>query len=165
MIQADIDNLGESGCIVLVQDMALSWRQNVWFIGVTVCVTLLIALFFTLQGAWLVLPFAGLEIIVLVSVFYYWYKHNNRMEVLKFDREQLILERGVNQPEEVQAFARFWLKAELPHDADHWYLTRVILHHRDDRVEIGRFLNADDKKQLVKHIRQLMPVVNQFYSR
>ena len=160
MIQADIDYMQESGQIVLVQDMALSWRQNFWFITIVSSITITIGIYFTLQGAWMILPFAGIEVVALTGVFFYWYKNNNKMEVLKFNREQLILEQGVTNPEQVQKFERFWLKAELPHHTDQWYITRVILHYRDDSIEIGKFLNADDKKLLVKHIRQLMPVVH-----
>jgi len=159
MIYADIDTVQETGQIVLAQDVALSWRQNFYFVSVLAIVTLSIGVYFSLQGAWLVLPYAGIEVIFLMSVFVYWYRRSHKIEVIKFDRQKLVLEKGVSHPESIRDFERFWLKAELAHHAHKWYITRVILRCRNESLEIGEFLNSDDKKQLIKHIREIMPVV------
>lgn len=99
MIDAQIDNLYQSGRIILTQDMALSWRQNIWVISVVTSIILVIGVVFALHGAWLILPFAGIEVTAVTGLLYYWYKNNNRMEVLNFSQTSMTLESGVTGPE------------------------------------------------------------------
>ncbi len=160
MIDAQIDNLYQSGRIILTQDMALSWRQNIWVISVVTSIILVIGVVFALHGAWLILPFAGIEVTAVTGLLYYWYKNNNRMEVLNFSQTSMTLESGVTGPERREKFERFWLKAEFPHQHDHWYMTKVILHYRNTHIEVGKFLNEDDRKILVKHMRNLLPTTH-----
>lgn len=158
MISVSIDHLQQQGQIVLTQDIAMSWKQNCWLIALLAMVTFSVAIYLSLQGAWLILPFAGLEVAALYALFYYWHKKNNKMEVLRFTPETCVIERGQHTPQYTDTFERFWLKVELPHQADEWYMTRVILHHRQQSLEVGAFLNEEDKTLLVKHIKQLVPV-------
>ena len=56
-----------------------------------------IAIGFAMLGAWLVLPFVGLEIFALGFAFYYVNSHESDYESISIDGNSLVVERGNRQ--------------------------------------------------------------------
>ena len=65
MVSINKVNSGQSYRIVLSPNCSISWRELVLFYLLTCLIALVVGLFFTLQGLWLVLPFSGLEMLAL----------------------------------------------------------------------------------------------------
>jgi uncharacterized membrane protein len=158
MIEADIDDTRHTGRIVLYPNMSASWRTNMLFFYAVGGVALVTAVFFAFQGAWLILPFAGLELLALVSVIYYWYRHHQRMEVLSFSDDAIVIQKGCREPEKEWVYEKFWSKA-MVRRAHQWYPLQVAIRHRGEEVEIGRFLTDDEKQVLINQLRRVMSVV------
>jgi uncharacterized membrane protein len=159
MIQADINEQQHSGCIVLRPTVSADWRTNLYFIYAVGVVAMGTAVFFAFHGAWLILPFAGLEVAALAGVVYVWYRHHTRREVLHFSDEQIILEKGIQQPREKYVYEKFWTRAMLKQPRHPWYPVSVVLRNRNAEIEIGQFLTEDEKRTLVSHLRQVMTVI------
>jgi uncharacterized membrane protein len=159
MIQADIDRHNNTGQIVLSPTTSASWRTNLLFIYAVAATALSSAIFFALQGAWLILPFAGLEVLALFGVVYYWYRHHSRKEVLRFTTEEVTVEKGIKQPEERRVYQKFLARAHVRQPRHPWYPTAVSIRCRNEEIRIGEFLTEDETKELITCLRQVITVV------
>ncbi|RMG33425.1 MAG: DUF2244 domain-containing protein, partial [Gammaproteobacteria bacterium] len=71
--------------IVIRPDRSLTWGQSLAFLGVMAVTLGLISLGFATLGYWLVLPFAGLELVVLAACSWRVAKCGMRCEVILLD--------------------------------------------------------------------------------
>jgi len=65
MVQIDINKNTGNGTIVLKPNNSATWHFNVLIISSLTLLAFLIAGIFLIQGLWLILPFSGLELIML----------------------------------------------------------------------------------------------------
>ncbi len=138
--------------IVLAPDRSLDWEGNkrvIWSLG-GVCMG--IAVGFTLvAGTWVMLPFAGIEVLALTSALYYVSWKLSYRQVLKVGRDSLQLEKGVYRPRSGWRWSTddIRLLAEPPkHDWEAPILT--ITGGADGDVTIGEFLNSADADTLMQ---------------
>lgn len=147
MVISDISN-GE-GTIVLTPNCSASWRANKLFIFALGGLTLVTAFFWTMVGAWVVMPFAGLEIGLFAYFMHRVCRQTHRKQVLYLNADQLRVESGIQYPVNEWQFARqqaFLRVAEAQHALD---AHAVYLCDQKNQLELGVFLNQDDKKQLI----------------
>jgi len=81
-----------SACILLQPNQSLSFSGNLWVFVSLVAVSLGISLAFALAGAWMILPFAGLEVLLLAALFGYVYLESTRREVIRINGERVQLD-------------------------------------------------------------------------
>ena len=82
---------------ILQPNRSATWRQACFFFGGLSLLCLLIAVAFSLLGAWLILPFAGLEVLVLFTAVWLVHHHLMNQEVITLRKDYLILESGVRK--------------------------------------------------------------------
>ena len=116
-------------------------------------VSLVVAVTFTVQGLWLVLPFTVLEMTVLTACLHYCVRRTHTMEVLRLTRDHLIFERGIRRPTERFAFDRYFARFFVEPPRHPWYPKRIALKCRGEEVEVGRFLGAEEKDELIRSLR------------
>ena len=73
---------------------SLSVRQAIQVYAVIAVTCLGIAVFYALHGYWPVLPFAGLEVLVLGVAFYLTLRRSAMREVISIDSEIVKVEKG-----------------------------------------------------------------------
>ena len=159
MITSDFDKDAVSGKIVLRPNRSWTWRANTYFVGTLMVISLSIAVAFTLQGMWVILPFTVLEMSVLLACLYYCVRRTHIQEVLTFSPESLVLERGINRPQLRLEFQRYFTRFFVRGTRHPWYRKQIALRCRDREMEIGSFLSSDEKDDL---IRQLRDMINHF---
>ena len=142
--------------IILRPNRSWSWRANVCFIATLMAVSLLVAAGFASHGFWLIAPFTLLEMSVLTGCLYYCARRTHVTEVLHFDHEHLIFERGINHPGERFAFDRYFTRFFVRPARHPWYAKRIELRCRDRALEVGGFLGEEEKDQLVRELRQVI---------
>ena len=76
--------------LVLTPNRSLSWHGNVRIWAALFVLSALIATGFTLMGAWVIIPFAGLELIALACGIYLTSRECQRQEVLSIDDEDML---------------------------------------------------------------------------
>ena len=81
MIDIQYDQQKQEGWNVFQPNRAVSWRTNQIFLLLIGSLSALIAGGFALLGAWMILPFAGVEILLLVSLLWYVNTIHSRQEV------------------------------------------------------------------------------------
>ena len=140
--------------------MSVRWRDNVLFLYVVCSIALLIGISFSLLGMWMVLPFTGLEVIALVTVVYYVAHKCHRIEVIHVDDGCVRVEQGYTRPQTSWSSEIFWTRLIVLPQERPWHPLRVFLRGRDNhQIEIGTFLNDDDKRILIQQLRQFVTAV------
>lgn len=130
--------------IVLQPNRSASWRQTKVFILIVSAFVALIALGWASLGAWIVLPFAGLEIGILSYLMYRVCYKSYQQQVITINPETITVEQGVYKPIE-----KCKLNAPLTHltvvEAENEFcVTQLNLEDDRQSVPVGRFLNHHD---------------------
>jgi uncharacterized membrane protein len=111
-------------------------------------VSLGIGIGFALQGAWMILPFAGVEVIALAAAFVLHARHAADYERISADRERVWVEVRDGEGTRVCQLERRWLRVDEGSDG------RVALAARGTEVEIGRHMDAARRHELAAALRR-----------
>lgn len=117
---------------------------------------LAISLGFAFSGAWLVLPFGGLDVLLVVLAFRYMERHAADYESLSLGEDTIVIERGQLGRTRKFEFNRHWAQVDYqePRGMDSGKL--VLRSHGTD-VEFGIYLTdkqrADVACRLKEHLR------------
>jgi uncharacterized membrane protein len=150
------DPLG-GGCRFIIRpNRSLSWRELLVFFYISLSVSFLIALFFLLLGAWLILPFTGFEMLLLFLGLYYVAKRRSRdceWVTIREDGIETILFTG--RKKTATSFPRNWARLELQED-EKWYTSRLLLGAHGKYTEIGAQLSAEEKRELYRDLSRAL---------
>jgi len=156
MIEATFDDQRHVGTIVLRPNRSWTWRANQYLVYTLMAVSGTIAIVFTARGLWVVLPFTVLEMSVLLGCLYYCVRRTHRQEVLRLSPDELVLESGHDRPERIYRCPRFFARFHVESARHPWYATRIRIEARGERHAVGDFLGNDEKRMLVRHVRDLI---------
>lgn len=121
-------------------------------------VSLGIAVLFTLQGFWPILPFAGLELAALGLALYVSLKRNRYREVIAFEGNRVRIECGMG--DEGARLSIDWPRSStrvlLEQGIHRNDPTRLCLYNGSRRLILGRCLTDEDREQLAARLRVLV---------
>jgi len=120
------------------------------------CCVLGIGIFFAWHGYWPVLPFAGLEVVLLGAAFHLCLSRARLREVVTISRDTVTVERGRGQPEEHWECPRAWARINMERSPIAWYPSRLLVAFQGQRVEIGRFLNEMERRNLAVELQGMV---------
>jgi uncharacterized membrane protein len=115
-------------------------------------VSLLVAAFFWMQGATLVLPFAVLEVLALAIAVVVFAKHAADVERISLAGGRLVVELESGGKSERAEFAREWVRVE-PQSGDG---SLIHVSGQGRTVVVGRHVRADLRPLLAREIRQAL---------
>lgn len=145
----------ESNCrFVLRPNRSLSWRGTVIFFSSVFAVYLAITLPLAAMGLWLVLPFAGLELLVLGICLYITSQKSSQCEVISVGGETIKIESGRRRPERCSEFDRHWARVELVRSPLRWHPSRLTIRSHGRQVEVGSFLSETEREDLARELRR-----------
>ncbi|MGI9285246.1 MAG: DUF2244 domain-containing protein [Pseudomonadales bacterium] len=139
--------------IVLTPNRSMSWRGNQYFILSLLLLSGAIGLGFALVGAWVVLPFAGLEMLALSGALYYVSWKLNYRQVIHFKNNDLTIEKGYYSPKKTWRFKREDAALNIEPQRHPWDAPTIRLQHKQDLIVIGEFLSQADHTQLLNTLR------------
>lgn len=113
--------------------------------------TLGIATGFACFGAWLILPFAGLELMVLAGTFLVVGRHATDCEQIEFSARQVRVEVRDSERTAVHQFDP--LRSEVVLGEGHGGV-RVWLRARDTLLEVGRHMDEASRAELATELRR-----------
>lgn len=155
-----IQCLGNSGetkqGFVIMPNKAMPWPQLVCVYFAIAIVTLSVALYFFFQGLTLILPFAGLELAALGIGLYVSAWRGGVKEVVRVTGDKVSIEIGHDFPERCHELKRPWAKVVLDKPWHNWYPSRLLLRSHGEQVEVGRFLNEEERQGLAKELRKII---------
>lgn len=137
---------------IVRRNQSLSWQGNKVFIFFVGFMCFGIAIGFALQGLWLILPFAGIEILALTIGLYLCCLRNRQQEVITIDDDKFVLEKGEQTPSETWEFERAWLKLELKKPVRHGHPSKLIVRSKGKQTEIGECLTNEERQSLANSL-------------
>lgn len=134
----------------------MSWNGTIVFYLILAVVSFTVAGGMAALGYWLVLPFAGLEMIGLAAALYVVARYCWQREVISVDNDEIRIERGHQRPTECLELPRPWCRADLERPTHPWRASRLIIRSGRSTVEVGRFLNEEERVQLADSLRRVL---------
>ena len=156
MVYSEFNPDTGNGYIVLKPNNSATWRFNMMVVVSLAVIGFLISTFFLLQGLWMIAPFSGLEVLLLLGCLYLCARSNIQTEVIKFSPDKVIIEQGRTFAEKSWEYHRSWAKIFVRKPA-HWgHPEQIVIRSHGKELELGSFLNKDDKETLVKKLRNII---------
>ena len=128
-------------------------QQNLIFFGFLSVLCLTFAIGFFVLGATMILPFAGLEIVLLFIILRVNRNWLNQSEKIYLDKLYVKLEKGKNDI----TFDRFLSKFSI---VDHKTKKRIFITGNNQKVEIGSFLNEEEIEELIVLLKKKVQDLN-----
>lgn len=139
----------KEGCSFTVRpNCAMSWRATKYLVLFFACCFAVVGAYFASIGAWMVLPFAGLELAVLAIGFYFSALAGHRREVIEIEGPVVRVLRGGRQLEEVASFPANWTRISLWRDPSGWYPSRLSLRCHGKRLEVASNVVEAEREEL-----------------
>jgi Integral membrane protein len=108
------------------------------------------------MGFWPILPFAGLELLALGAALHACAQRGTDCEVISIHDSTVEVERGRRRPEWHYSFSRTWAHVVLERACSDWYPSRLLIRCKGREVEVGRFLNEQERIKLARELTQLI---------
>jgi uncharacterized membrane protein len=123
-----------------------------FFIGISV-VAVSVAVRFLLLGAWVVLPFAMVELIGLGIAFFLMSRRSRYSETIDVAEDALFVIRRDWRSQHEWRFQPYWVQVILRLDANNWYPSRLFLRSHGQSIEIGSCLTDEERAELSAGLR------------
>ena len=138
---------------VVRPNCSMSWRDTKIFVASLAILSVGIGIVFALQGLWIILPFAGAEILALGGALY-WISIQTRVcEVISIDERCVRIETGRDRATQSHELQTAWTSVKLYPPAPPTQHGRLVMRSKGKEYEVGAFLNEDERKSLASSIR------------
>ena len=156
MVTTHTDKETGLSTIVLKPNNSASWRFNMVIVSSLAIIGFCISTFFALQGLWLIFPFAGLEVSLLFICLYLRLRDNIKIEVITFNDTTVVVERGHYHAEQSWQYHRMWAKIFVKKPSLRGRQKQVFIRSHGKELELGSFLNKQDKEILIKDLKTVV---------
>ena len=141
---------------VVTPNSSMSWQENQIFVASLALISFSIAGAFALHGLWLILPFAGLEIMLLTGILYWCSLRATHCEVISIDADKVKVEVGRRKSRQMYEFQRAWTQVEIRPPALPSMQSRLVLRSKGKELEIGACLTEQERQGLAVSIREAL---------
>jgi uncharacterized membrane protein len=132
---------------------SLSSGGRLLALGSLAVVVFAISLGFALNGAWLVFPFAGVDILVVYLAFRYVEQCAGDYEYIAFDGDKIVVGRQLRGRAERFEFNRYWAQAKLV-EAYGGERGRLLLRSHGKEVAFGVHLTAEQRAEVARRLAE-----------
>ncbi len=136
--------------LIIRPNRAMSWEGLLAFFFIITTITISIGLWFFVNGLPFILPYAGVEMIFLGYALYITAWKSTAKEVITIDGENIAVEKGHRVLENTYQFHQAWTKVILEMPDHTWHPSRLVLRSKGLQLEIGKFLNEEERRGLAK---------------
>ncbi|MGH8503018.1 MAG: DUF2244 domain-containing protein [Gammaproteobacteria bacterium] len=141
---------------VISPNRSLSWRGNQLFFAGMVIISFGIAGVWASMGMWMVLPFAGFEMLILGIALYRCCARSCWREVVSIAGRQVRIAVGRDRVERACTFERHWARVVLDKAAIRGYPSRLFIRSHGLQVEIGACLVDEERQTLAAALREAL---------
>lgn len=144
--------------IIAKPNCSLSGKERLGVVVLIASLSFIIATGFVMAGAWLVLPFAGLEVLAIGFAFYYINCHADDYESITIEGDRLAVEKHSYKKTSEIVFNRYWARVtlrDLPSGDQ-----ALLLRSHGKEVEFGRyFMNNDQRLALAEQLQKRVGII------
>ena len=141
--------------LVARRNNSLSPAGRFLVLGSLAVVILAISLGFALHGAWLVFPFAGLDVVVVFLAFRYVGQRAGDFECISLQGDTIIIERHSRGSTERFEFNRYWVQVEFNQERGGGQ-GRLLLRSHGKEAEFGIHLTAGQRAVVARRLTELL---------
>lgn len=154
MIKTDV--IGSTGAtIICVQgNSSMSWSMNLVMVAGIAFISLGLAAIFASFGFWMILPFAGLEILVLTVCLRKTLLRLQQKEIITIGDDLITLEWGVDAPQKRVKVPRQWSRLDFRHSENPFDVDLLLLLAHNKSYKLGCALGKPEKKELFKKLKE-----------
>jgi len=134
---------------LLKRNCSIAPRQLLAFYASFCGLTLAIGAIFWLEGALLVLPFAGVELLAVGAALFAYARHASDHETIRLHSGRLLVQRLNGSKLEEVEFAPDWVRVE-PRRGDR---SLIELSGQGRRITVGRYVRPELRRQLADELR------------
>jgi len=139
---------------------SLTVRGALLFFGSLCLVSFGIAGLFVSRGFWPVLPFAGLEMLVLGWALVLTMRQRHVVERIEISHAEVAVEARSRRRRERIVFPRHWAKVTLRVSHTALHPSRLFIESQGRVFEVGRFLIEEERRALAARLQQLIGSMN-----
>jgi len=144
--------------IVVTANKSMSWRANVIFAACLGATSAVFGGVIASFGFWMVLPFAGLEFLLVMLCLGQAYKRLGYMEVISKKGDILRVESGYDQPARTSELPSHWTQVQFEDPSSAFDVGRLFLKCSGKSLEIGQALGKEEKRMLYKEVLHCLRV-------
>lgn len=126
---------------------SLDWPLMRLVFGSLALFSMLIAAAFAAAGAWLIIPFAGIEIAALGAAAWFTLRKSGDFEWLAFDGDRILVEVRERGRSRQYEFNRCWARLVTDRGG------AVALRSHGREIAIGRFCGEEGRQELARELR------------
>ena len=161
MVKINSSNEETLFTVTLEPNRSLDWKYSLVFIFIIAITCLSVGFAFYFVGATLILPFAGLEILLVAICVYFVMNQSYQKEVIILSPEKLRIEKGKRKAEQTWEFFRSWAQIRVERPKHPWYPAHILVASKGERIPIASLLTQEEKNTLVERLRE---IINQLSS-
>ena len=139
-------------------NQSLSPRERRLFFVAMMVVSFSIAAWFLALGAWMVFPFAGLEMLALGGALLWIARRGEEWETLDVDGDRVRIACWRGGVARSWSFQRHWLSVSLAPPYHRGHPQRLLLGSHGRSREVGRMLTGDERGALFDALRRAVAV-------
>jgi uncharacterized membrane protein len=147
--------------IEICPNCSLTVRAAILFFGSLCFVSFTIAALMAVQGFWPILPFAGLEMLLLGwALRTSMARRHYRQTITVSDVDVSIESRERTETTQV-VFPRHWAQVKLRRPASRLHPSRLTIESHGRQCELGSFLTEEERRGLALRLQRLIGRVNE----
>lgn len=146
--------------IRLAPHCSLSTRGALYFYASACTTSFSVAGLMALRGWWPVLPFAGLEMLLLGAVLWHSQRRRHHVEVITFTDERIEIDSKVAEKHSA-VFPRHWAQVKLRRAASPLHPSRLLIVSHGRSFEVGSFLTEEERRDLAGRLRRAVGRVDE----
>ena len=152
----EFENNKAKKLVILSPNRSATWAHTKYLMLVMVFFVMIIAIAWAFVGAWVILPFAGMEVGLLAFIMYRVSQSTYKTEILTISASQVTLIKGripLKKFRQTYSFSRDDLHIEILETENHWKLPEIQLVSSQHKISFGNFLNLEDREKLARYLR------------
>ena len=114
-----------------------------------------------LKGLWPILPFAGLEMLVLGWAMRVCLRRRHYSQIITLTDERVTLETRVQSDYSQVVFPRHWAQVRLHRADTHLHPSRLTIESHGRAYEVGSFLTEEERRALAARLMRSVGRINE----
>jgi uncharacterized membrane protein len=148
-------------CIVIAPNCSLSARGAVLFF-LTACAPCFgIAGVLTFLGFWPVLPFAGLEMLLLGAALRISLARRHHRQSIMISESEVAVQTTIGKIHREVVFPRHWAQVKLHRSTSRLHPSRLVIESHGRHCAVGDFLTDEERRGLYGKLTKLIGRVNE----
>lgn len=143
----------ESVSLMIMASRSMTWRGNLLLLLSLSVVSFSLAIALAFMGYWVVLPFAGFEVLFVGFCLYLTSRRLSLREVITIDESAVTLEWGYNKPIKTVRLPRHWSRLSYDRPGNIFDVGHINLQAHGKHYALGSRLGRAEKQELYQVLR------------